>query len=115
MTDVDLSPHVQNRPPADVIFKIHGDTLLAIRVGESATANVFEVTGETYNPRVLAQTDSAVVEGMVVTPRYQHDLRRVRTTHVMAGFVDKFPIDEMLDEPVLLLDRLPAPNMEDFS
>jgi hypothetical protein len=34
---------------------------------------------------------------------------------MVPGLVHKFPVDEMLDEPALLLDRIPHPSLEDTS
>jgi len=74
---------------------------------------LFKVVGETHNPRVLARHEDAVVEGYKITPVFQRERYQVRTSHTMAGLVHKFPVDEMLDEPALLLKRIPRPSLED--
>jgi len=112
---VSLNTHAQRRPDQNITFYTDGDDVFVLFVAEPPTKGLFKVVGETINPRVLVRYDDAIVEGKMVTPYYQDDLRRVRTSHVMVGLMHKFPIDEMLDEPALLLERIPHPGNEDLA
>lgn len=111
---VSLAPHVQN-PPQDITFYVDDGDLLCLFVSEPPRKSLYRVTGQTRNPRVLARADDAVVDGSYVTPTYQEEFHRVRTSHPMAGLLHKFDLDEMMDEPALLLERLPHPNMGDWA
>lgn len=112
-SEIDLAPYVQTHPTLDITFYTDSDEVFVLFVSEPPTKGLFKVVGETENPRVLVQYEDAVVKGYKVTPVYQQDLNRVRTGHPMAGLVHKFPVDEMLDDPALLLDRIPP--LEDTS
>ena len=111
-SEVNLAPHVQRFPGQDITFYTDGEQIFVLFVSEPPTKGLFKVVGETRNPRVLARYENAVVQGQKVTPDFQPDLKRVRTSHTMAGLVHKFPIGEMLDESALLLERIAHPSME---
>ena len=112
-SELALATHVQRRPHQDITFYTDGNEVFVLFVSEPPTKGLFKVVGETNNPRVLVRYDDAVVEGYKVSPVFQEELRRVRTTHPMAGLVHKFPVGEILDEPALLLERIPHPCLEE--
>lgn len=112
--EISLAHHVQN-PPQDITFYVDDGDLLCLFVSEPPRKSLFRVTGQTRNPRVLARADDAVVDGSYVDLEYQEQFHRVRTSHPMGGRLHTLPVDERLDEPALLLDRLPHPNMEDWA
>lgn len=113
--EVSLAPHVQN-PPQDITFYVADDgDLLCLFVSEPPRKSLFRVAAQTRNPRVLARADDAVVDGSYVNPEYQEEFRCVQTWHPMAGCKDRFDMEEMMDQPALLLERLPHPNMGDWA
>jgi len=112
--DISLAPHVQN-PPQDITFYVDDGDLLCLYVSEPPRKSLYCVTGQTRNPRVLARADDAVVDGSYVNPEYHDEFHSVQTWHPMAGLIDSLNLDEMMDEPALLLERLPHPNMETWS
>lgn len=112
MTEYDLSPHT-DMTPSDVSFWDHDGSLLVTRSGEGPYVTLDEVVGETRNPRVLAQTDRAVVHGQLVTVGYQPEYKTVGVHHPMAGTIDRFRVDELMDEPALLLERVDPARQEE--
>ena len=111
MTEYDLSPHTDRLHP-DVEFWNQNGTLLVTRSGEGGYVTLDEVVGETQNPRVLVQADRAVVEGQLVTVGYQEQYKTVGAFHPMAGTIERFSVDEMMDDPALLLERVPPPTTD---
>jgi hypothetical protein len=110
-----LAPHVQTHPGQDITFYTDGGEVYVLFVSEPPSKGLFKVVEETHNPRVLTRFENAVVRGYLVTPTFEPELERVSTHHMMAGRVHKFPVDKMLDDPALLLERIPHPSLEDTS
>jgi hypothetical protein len=112
MTEYDLSPHT-GRDLSGIAFWEHDGSLLVTRSGEGYVT-LDAVVGETRNPRTLVtQADRAIVEGQLVTVYYNAALKTVEGQHPMAGKVVRVAVDEMMDEPALLLERVHGPKQED--
>ena len=106
MTELDLATH-DTGTVSDISFWRSGESVFVTRVGEGPYATLDEVVEQTHNPRVLAQYDRAVVDGMLVRTGYEPEYKTVGVCHPMAGQVDRFEVGELMDTPALLVKAVP--------
>lgn len=105
--EIDLRPHVKSFP-ADLRFARLNDRIICALVGVEPpeTGEMYEVVGQTRNPRAMASCDALAFDGTFVEPYTDGPL--VKLQHPRAGRYDSFHAEEWLDEPVLKLRRLPG-------
>jgi len=102
--------HVETDLATDwMAIRANGETLVVNEAGESSTT-VYRLAGSTRNPRVMAQADAVLYEGIVGLTHYEDST--VTIQHCFAGIEDRLLIDELLDRPVPTLERTELVTLE---
>ena len=101
--------HADKSFPSDWMAVQSGDeTLVVNEAGDSGTT-VYSVEDSTRNPRVVANADAVVWEGIVGLTDFVGGF--VTISHRFAGTKERLLPGELLDEPVLLLERTQLVNL----
>jgi len=85
------------------------DTLVVNEAGEGSTT-VYRLAESTRNPRVMAQADAILYEGIVGLTGYEDGL--VIIQHQFAGIEERLAVSESLDWPVPTLERTVLVELE---
>lgn len=102
--------HVDKDWHADwMVVRSNDEILVVNEAGESSTT-VYRLAESTQNPRVIAQADAILWEGVVGLTNYENGL--VTIQHRFAGIQDRLPVDEHLDDPVPTLERTELVELE---
>jgi len=84
----------------------HGDETYVVRDVPEGTAALYHVVGRTCSVRRLAAAEAAIYEGNVVSTYYDDELHRTEFAHDYAGRLGAEQVEEFLDEPAILLERV---------
>lgn len=92
-------------------FRVGDKRIIAHDVPEE-TVDCYRAARWTYNPRVMVRADALLYDGMVVEPFWGEQYRSVLLQHCFAGKIDRLKVDEMVSEPVVVLERCELINPE---
>lgn len=101
---VDLGPHAQGVLP-DIHFFDRDCRIFCSYAGAGPNVRLYEVVGQTYNPREFHGADAVVLEGQLVTA-VDSDEHTLSLQHPMAGRIRRLDTETSLDEPALVLERI---------
>lgn len=97
--------HVETDIGTDwMAVEVNDETAIINEAGEGS-ATCYTVGGATKNPRVIANADAVMWGGIVGLTNYDNDYHLVSISHRFGGVTDWVEIDELLDEPVPVLER----------
>jgi len=94
------------------LYELDDTLLISWNPPESTTPRTLRIGGTTDNPRVLAQHDAVLYDGVVCWTRYVSDRRATRLSHPYLGTVEHLRLERWLDDELVYLDRLPSPRPE---
>jgi hypothetical protein len=88
-------------------YEHNGETYVVHKVPEGSV-DVFRVADSTRNPRVMFNYHAVLYNGNLLKTLYDGGMRTVTLHHTMAGRMASLYVGDMLDEPVVCLERLAA-------
>jgi hypothetical protein len=88
-------------------YEHNGETYVVHKVPEGSV-DVFRVAEATRNPRVMYNYHAVLYDGNLLTTHYDNQMRTVILQHKMAGRMASLYVADMLDNPAVCLERLPA-------
>lgn len=92
-----------------MVVKSGHEILVVNEAGDSSTT-VYRLSKSTANPRVMAQSDAVLWDGIVGLTNYENGL--VTIQHRFAGIKERLPVDEPLDDRVPTLERTELVTLE---
>lgn len=104
----DTTQHIDQSIPIEWHAMEYGGQTFVVRDVPEGTAEMYVVEGSSRNLRTLARANAVIYEGSVVMTHYDHDSRKVLFVHDWAGTMGRHLVDEWLEEPAVVLEKVPS-------